>query len=397
MGRLSLIPQIEARIGKSLKEYFPDAVKRAISPEQIATELVISKSLAYEFIKDYGVKEALKEARRKAVRSGVIAGELRKRIDEYIAEKKRAGMSPVTLKKDEETWRLYLWYLDYKAIPADLEHGLALDPLNSFFSYITTETNRFGKQFKKVAGQRTLKNYSKRMKAFYHWLQLMEYISDEPKADITRKMMKIKVPKRLPEDMSDETIRKVLNSFGDSFTDIRNKTIVEWFLETGMRLGEEEGGVTHLKINQFDWEKGTGRIVEKGDKQRTIVMSDKLREQVNKYIKVREPIAKTDYLWITEKGEALAGQGIQKMCSELNDIPGIKEDIARLNPGDRFHAHLFRRLWTKHLAQSEVPAFAMMIMGGWEDLELVQHYASAYGQEKAWSYINKASPLSTMV
>jgi integrase len=102
-------------------------------------------------------------------------------------------------------------------------------------------------------------------------------------------------------------------------------------------------------------------------------------------------------LWINEKGEPLTASGIYLMVSHVNDMPGMRDELARLAPGQRFHPHLFRHIWAKYLALSEVPGFAMMVMGGWSDLKLVQHYAAAYAQEKAWSYINKASPLSNIV
>lgn len=389
MGRKSIIPEIEARIGKPLKEYLTKLISEGKNPQEIASELGIGKSKVYEVIKDLGLKDYIKATKRQVASGG---GELRKYLDDYAADKRRAGLSPKTLKKDEETWRLYLWWLEHTGRIADLIHAIrppvGLESLNKFFDYVDTESNRFGKQFKKTLGKIAQKSYRKRMNAFVHWLQKMEIIPDQPKENPFNKMMPIKVPRRQPEDMPDEIILKALNSFGDSFEEIRNKTIFEWFLETGMRLG----GVASLKISQFDWEKGIGRIVEKGNKERTIVLSAKLKGEVEKYLKLREPIAKCDSLWINAKGQALTNSGIWRMLNLLNDK--FKEDIAYLAPEERFHPHLFRHIWAKHLALSEVPGFAMMVMGGWEDLKLVQHYAAAYTQEKAWSYIDKASFLS---
>jgi integrase len=113
-------------------------------------------------------------------------------------------------------------------------------------------------------------------------------------------------------------------------------------------------------------------------------------------MELRAPRTKNIAVWISADGTPLTDSGIYQIIYKMNDIPGIKEEIERLNPGERFHPHLFRHIWAKHLALSEVPGFAMMVMGGWEDLELVQHYAAQYTEEKAWSYINKASPLSNI-
>lgn len=385
MGRLSSIPDIEKRIGKPLKEYLKESIESGKKPAEIATEIGISQSQAYQFIKDCGLKEVIKAARKWA-RSTI--GDLKAKLEEYFEEKTRAGLSPISIQKDREAWRLYLWWLDSTRRIADVEpHGLSLDYFNDFFTYLSTQTNRYGKNFKRPLSKVSQQTYRKRMAAFINWLVKMEFVSKEFKNPFN-KMMKIKLDKKLPEDMPDEIIELALNSFGGDLEGIRNKTIYAWFLETGMRLG----GITSIKMNQFDWKMGRGRITEKGNKERTIWLSDKLKAQVTKYLVIRESKAKCDSLWIAGDGEALTDSGIYTMIASLNDT--FKDDIARLCPGQRFHPHLFRHIWAKHLAQSEVPGFAMMVMGGWEDLELVRHYALAYNQDKAWSYINKASPLS---
>lgn len=391
MGRKSLIPEIETRIGKPLKQYFKEAVQKALKPEEIQKELGVSKSLVYEFIKDYGVKDELKQALRKKERGGGEFGELQGYLDKYLIEKRNAGIGANSIKKDTQMWRGYTWWLEQTGKPVNLNAVTNYEILIEFENYLRTENNRFGHEFGKAAEIETLKTYRKRMKAFLHWAMNKGIVSDEPKANPYLKMMKLKASEKLPEDMPDGILDKLLKGFGNSFIEKRNKMIIEWFLETGMRLG----GVASLKINQFDWEKGEGRIMEKGDKERIILLTDKLKAHLQEYFKLREPLAKCDSLWITNGGEELTYSGIQLMVSSLNDR--VKEDIAKLPPGSRLHCHLFRHIWAKHLVMSEVPGFAMMIMAGWANLELVQHYAEAYTKlypQKAWSYINKASPLS---
>lgn len=387
MGRKSIIPTLETKFGKPIKQIITELISQGKSPDEIASEIGLSKSKVYEQIKELGLKEAVKKARRTTETGG---GELQKLFDDYIADKRRANMSEQTIEDTVDTIKNYLWWIEHAGKIADTIHGFSIEYINEFLDYLGKEKSRFGREFKDVAGPVTRSNYRKGLAAFYHWWAFQNDLPSE--RDPFHKVTKIKIPHKEPEDMADEILVKVLHSFGNSFEGIRNKTIYEWFLETGMRLG----GVESLKVNQFDWERGTGKITEKGNKQRMILLSDKLKVQVKKYLEVREPIAKCDALWITASGEAM--QSIWKMISTLN--PLVQEDIDRLNPGERFHPHLFRHLWAKHMALSEVPAFAMMVMGGWADLELVQHYAEAYikaNPEKIWSHINRASPLSKLV
>lgn len=391
MGRKNIIPELETKIGGQLKPWLANKIREGNTPEQIAKELGIGKSKVYILIKDFDLKSVQKEV-KKAQATGT-QNELRKQIETYLAEKKTAGLSEETTRKDWDLWKNFLWWLENTGKPVNLSSIMSVETIRTYYTYLETSKNRFGREFKAGVTKVTLQTYKKRMAAFIHWLQKNEIVSDEKKADPFTKLMTIKIPKRKPEDMDDSIIKMVLASYGESFEGVRDRTILEWFLETGMRLG----GVLRLKINQFDWETGKGHVIEKGNKERTIVMSQKLQAQVKKYMLLREPRARDDALWITSTGAPLSEGGISKICAKMNNIPGVKEAIARLNPGNRFHPHLFRHVWAKHLALSEVPGFAMMVMGGWEDLELVQHYARAYNEDKAWSYINKASPLNNIV
>lgn len=389
MGRKNIIPDLEEKIGQPLKPWMASKIREGLTPEQIAAELGIGKSKTYELIRDFDLKSVQKEVKR-SLETGT-ENELRRNIEVYLSEKETAGISPISIQKDRDLWRNYLWWLKFTGNPINLSSITNGDVILTFFKYLETEKNRFGRNFKSVAGKQTILTYRKRMAAFFHWLQLKRIVPRETD-DPFKMMMKIKIPYKLPEDMPDEILKMALDSFDNSFEGIRNRTVIEWFLETGMRLG----GVSKLKINQFDWEKGVGRVTEKGNKQRTIVLSEKLQAQISRYMEIREPRTKSSSLWISSDGTPLTDKGIYQIVSKMNDIPGIREEIARLAPGQRFHPHLFRHVWAKYLALSEVPGFAMMVMAGWENLELVQHYAAAYTQEKAWSYINTASPLSNI-
>jgi integrase/recombinase XerD len=63
----------------------------------------------------------------------------------------------------------------------------------------------------------------------------------------------------------------------------------------------------------------------------------------------------------------------------------------------RIHAHIFRHVWAKEMAQAEVDPYALKEMGGWNDLELVMHYASAYNRERAWREHERVTPINKYV
>lgn len=385
MGRRDIRPELEKKLGSPLKPWLTARINEGKSPEEIAKALEIGKSKAYEFITDFGLKDAIKAAKAQKKTSG---GELSFYFDKYLDEKRMAGLSKKTISKDVTAFRLYTWWLEHFNKSLDLNSGFSQDNMTEYFTYLATQTNRFGKQSKKIVGDVARKSYQKQFIAFGHWLEKQEIIKDSP----MKKVRSIKVPKSLPEDIPDIVIAKVLNSFDDSFIGVRNKTIFSWFLETGQRLG----GVAGIRLANFDWGKGKGLVVEKGRKERTVVLSNLLQSLVKKYMVMREGIAKCDYLWINEKGERFDDHGIYGIFADLDDK--FRADMERYapKPGQTIHPHAMRHVWAKHLAQAEVPLFSIMVMAGWENLALVQRYAAAYTQETAWKYINTASPLSKL-
>lgn len=392
MGRKNIVPELEKKLGSPLKPWLTARINEGKTPEEISKLLEIGKSKVYEIVKEFGLKDMIKASRKQKESGG--GGELKFYLDKYIDEKRMAGLSKKTISKDVTAFRLYLWWLENFHKPLDLNGGFNKDTLGDYLIYLAAQTNRFGRQFKKPVSDMGRVSYLKQFIAFDHWLKKQ----DIRKESFTEKMRKIKVPRTLPEDIPDIVIDKILGSYGNSFLDVRDKTIFSWFLETGQRLG----GVAAIRLANFDWEKGQGIVIEKGRKERTIVLSKMLLSQVKKYLEVREPIAKCDYLWINPKGQPLDNfvtdpptyHGTYKIFSNLDKKFRADMEKYSIKPGQSIHPHAMRHVWAKHLAQAEVPLFSIMVMAGWENLDLVQRYARAYTQETAWKYINTASPLS---
>ncbi len=387
MGRVSIVPELEKKLNSPLKPWMLARIAEGKSPEEIAGMLEIGKSKAYELISDFGLKEEIKKLR---VQKKTSVGSLAYYFDKYIKEKEDAQYSGKTTAKDKSAFRSYLWWLGHFNKPLDLDVIKNSDIMKEYFHYLSTETNRFGRQFKNPVSPGGQISYAKQFKAFIHWGQLQGIIPDEKKANPFTKMLPIKMPKGKPEDIPDIVIDKVLASFDDSFKGVRDKTIFAWFLETGQRIG----GVAEIRLRDFDWEKGMGTVTEKGKKERTIVLSKLLQAQVKDYMEMREKIAKCDYLWVRKSGEHFEAPDIYDMFHDLDGQ--FREDMEKYatKPGQTIHPHAMRHVWAKHLAQAEVPLFALMVMAGWESLSLVERYARAYTQETAWKYIDKASPLS---
>jgi integrase/recombinase XerD len=146
-------------------------------------------------------------------------------------------------------------------------------------------------------------------------------------------------------------------------------------------------GVTNMKIDSFDYITGWGSVIEKGDKERNVFLNANCLKAISDYSIVRNPVAgENKALWVYESGRAMSDTGIQII------FKGLDEQF----PGHRIHAHLFRHLWAKFMAINDVGILSMKQMGGWEDIKLVESYASAYTEKQAWNKSTNKSPLETL-
>lgn len=372
MGRVSQIPAIEAKVGKPIHKFLKDSIEAGKKVPEMAEEAGISSSTIYEFIKKFDLSGKMKEAIRKTIYGGG-GGELKDIIDGYLKAKEIGELSPKTLSNYRDVLYAFLKWLVDNDKPTTLVIFESPEYIRDYMYYLKTEAQRYGKPFTPS----TRKAHHRVLKAFGFWLEREEKIVKNP-------LLRVESPKleiRDPEDLPNEVVKGIMNSFDDSFEGVRNEAIIGTFLETGMRLDE----VATLKANQIDLETGWAKIVGKGNKQRTIRLSPPMLKRLKAYIELRNPQAKaTEQLWINFDGSVFKRDSIRKMCSALS---------AKFK-GYRIHAHLFRHIWARCMAEANVNILAIAEMGGWSDIKLVQHYASAISAEKAWKQYETATPLN---
>lgn len=373
MGRISQIPAIEEKIGAKIDKFILDKAREGKQPTEIASLLNISLSTYYNIVKTRDLKDKLKEIYGAKSRP---QGQLAEVAEQFITSRRVAGMRPKTIKNYEEFFSRFFRFMDEKGIRPDL-NSFNFDTIQKYFNYLKSEESRFGGKIIKPVKQGTIITAFNIFNALGNWGEKVAKIF--PENPMKRMLSPRKERGKLPEDMPDNEIALLLKSFGGNFEDIRNKTIVKLFLDTGMRLE----GMSSLKVDSFDLNTGWAIITEKGDKQREICLSPVGLKQLHIYLEARENIdTRLKSLWITENGKEFTYRGISSFLEKLNDAGIVKTHL---------HAHLFRHVWTKQMFLSGVSAMGLMKMGGWESLDLVKHYGDAYSSKDAWNERQKAS------
>jgi len=113
----------------------------------------------------------------------------------------------------------------------------------------------------------------------------------------------MKIPKREVIYLTPEEIRQLLNSFDTKdIRELRMRTLMELLLATGMRISEA------LSVNRKDinWDTKELVIIGKGNKQRTVFLSDRALFWIKEYLSRRDDTAEALFITFSEKHTRLA-------------------------------------------------------------------------------------------
>lgn len=115
------------------------------------------------------------------------------------------------------------------------------------------------------------------IKNFFIFLYLEKYIS----TDYSLYIKNIGKEKRIPEILKIEDLKKILNSYNNSFDDKQIRLILSIIIATGARVSE----IVNLKVKDItDTDYEYIRVFGKGSKYRLIPIYDKLKEEIKNYI-----------------------------------------------------------------------------------------------------------------
>lgn len=154
----------------------------------------------------------------------------------------------------------------------------------------------------------------------------------------------------------------------DKFVALRNRAMLETLFASGMRISELLG----LKLNQLD-KSGRIFIQGKGKKQRFIYLTDRAKEHIDAYLKLR--VDDFPYLFIPkrglnagEKNKRVAPNYLQMKIKKYRELLGINVPTS---------AHSLRHGFATYLAEQGANPAAIQILLGHESLDTTTRYVHA--------------------
>lgn len=264
--------------------------------------------------------------------------ENRKMIESFISSKQVEGCSNRTVKY-------------YKEI---------IDKFNENFDKsikkITTEEIRnYLSNYKdnSSCGSTTIDNIRRVLSSFFSWLEDEDFIIKSP----IRRIHRIKTPTVVKEILTDEN----LENLRDKCENVRDLSLVELLISTGMRVGE----LVNLNISNLNFEDRSCIVLGKGNKEREVYFDAKTKLHLKEYLSKRNDNNDALFVSLRKPYQRLSISGIELIIRNL----GVSTNINRVHP------HKFRRTLATMAIDKGMPVEQVQKLLGHVKIETTMHYA----------------------
>jgi len=174
-----------------------------------------------------------------------------------------------------------------------------------------------------------------------------------------------KVDKYLPEYLREDEIRNAINAIVlNSEAGVRDRTILELFYGTGIRLSE----LASLNISDVDLSAGSIRVFGKGSKERVLPLGQNLKKVLTGYLSARKKLAhepESQAFFLNLRGQRLSRRGIQLI---------VKNWLRKVSHKKKLSPHILRHSFATHLLDHGADLEAVKELLGHASLSTTQIY-----------------------
>lgn len=126
-----------------------------------------------------------------------------------------------------------------------------------------------------------------------------------------------KLPERLPKPLADDDRDLLLEALpAGTLPQLRDRAFILFLLSTGARIAEA------LRLDRGDWQPDRMRLIGKGDRERTVLITEKARRAMEDYLAARTDPSPALFIGFQPARKNLAGnrltvQGANHICRQL--------------------------------------------------------------------------------
>lgn len=207
----------------------------------------------------------------------------------------------------------------------------------------------------------TLHGYLRALRRLFRWL----FKNDLVPMDLTRNIPLPKLPKRGRRGISDKHAEMILkDARGRS---ARDYAMLLFLASTSAR----RGGVAGLKLSDLQLDEPEPfcrqvRVIEKGEKERTVIMDEVTLLALRAWLAIRPP--GSDFVFVTREGTPLKVDSVSEVLARYKKRLGI---TGRCSP------HQWRHRWFRKMLTNRMPLTIAAQLGGHESTVVTYQF---YGQ-----------------
>ncbi len=278
--------------------------------------------------------------------------DLRTNIKKFLKDKKRQGLSPITIDNYQLHLKIFTNRIEYK-------------PVNEITKEDIVEYLDGRESDPTVNAKSTIETIRSVLRSFFEWLCEEQIIEENP-------MLRIK-PYKMGKTIAKALTVEELELFRESCTTPREKAMVEIMYSTGCRLSE----ISALNKEDIGQPNRAIKVLGKGNKERMVFYSARAAIYLKKYIETRQD--NCEALFVTERQEyrRLSNRGIQRIIA----IIGKRAELGR-----RTHPHILRHTFATLMLNNGCPMSVVQDLLGHDDLATTQIYAKETSEHKHQSY-----------
>ena len=206
------------------------------------------------------------------------------------------------------------------------------------------------------------------LRSFYRFLLRRKEITVNP-------MLKVVGPKKkkpLPSFVREKDMDRLLDecSFGEGFEGYRDRTILEMFYATGMRLSELIG----LNDADVDFSAKLIKVTGKRNKQRLIPFGNELAEDLHLYIKVRNEVMLqgAEAFFVLKDGKRMYPMAVYRI---------VKRNLSRVVSLKKRSPHVLRHTFATAMLNDSAELRSVKELLGHESLVTTEVYTHATFEE----------------
>ena len=183
------------------------------------------------------------------------------------------------------------------------------------------------------------------LRTFYKYLYRERKIDSNPAMNLNNP----KRPKSLPKFLTPEEVEQILNGIKiETPSGYRNRAILELLWATGMRVSELSGlnfGDLNLRENEI-------RVFGKGAKERIILVSDRAKNFLERYIDSARDLVAKGYIVDRQENSPvfINNTGYRLQTKTIRNV--INDVVEKINLPKHVTPHIFRHSFATHLIEN---------------------------------------------